>query len=159
MTASPSPSGPPDTGFDESAIRDWRPADLSPHHYSGGHLTALAADELFFSARGVYFSDTIVDSGIGADFWLIYRHLSVDYLAEAFVGEPVRTGVRTVGRSRRSVHMQQVLQAQAGAVGSFRTIARARLVMVAFDVEQRVAVDLPEALWHAIQTFEGSIEG
>jgi acyl-CoA thioesterase FadM len=152
-------SGRPGPDFEDDAIRDWRPVTLLSHHYSGGHLTALAADELFFAARGVYFSDTIVDSGIGADFWLIYRHLSVDYLAEAFVGEPLRTGVRTVGRSRRSVHVQQVLQAQAGTFLPYRTIVRARLVMVAFDVRQRVAVDLPEVLWQAIQAFEGPIEG
>lgn len=148
---------PAQRAFDEAAIRDWRPAGLLPHHYSGGHLTALAADELFFTARGVYFADTIRDSGIGAGFWLIYRHLEVDYIAEAFVGELVRTGVRTVGRSRRSVHLQQVLQAREDDESPYRTIARARLVVVAFDVAERVSVEVPGSLWAAIEAFEGPI--
>jgi acyl-CoA thioesterase FadM len=149
-------SGRPDPAFDEDAIRDWRPAMLLERHYSGGHLTALAADELFFVARGLYFSDTINRSGIGPDFWLIYRHIEVDYVAEAFVGEPVRTGVRAVGRSRRSVTMQQVLQAQAAA-HPYRTIATARLIVVAFDVANRISVEVPDALWRAIEAFDGPV--
>lgn len=141
---------------DYDAIRDWRPAKLLDHHYSGGHLTALAADELFFTARGVYFAETIQGSGIGAAFWLIYRHLEMDYLAEAFLGEPVRTGVRTIGRSKRSLTLLQVLQALPEA-GIRRTIAVGRLVVVAFDVANRVPVEVPDSLWRAIESFEGPI--
>lgn len=139
---------------DEDAIRDWRPAQPFARHYSGGHLTALAADELFFTARGVYFGTTIGWGGIGPDFWLVYRRLEMDYLAEAFVGEPLRTGVRTIGRSCRSLRVQQVLQSVADVP---RTIAVARLIVVAFDVDRRTSVELPDGLWRAIEAFEGPI--
>lgn len=139
---------------DEDAIRDWRPAEPLDRHYSGGHLTALAADELFFAARGVYFGTTIGWAGIGPDFWLVYRRLEMDYLAEAFVGEPLRTGVRTIGRSCRSLRVRQVLQSVAPVP---RTIAVARLIVVAFDVGRRTPVELPEGLWRAIEAYEGPI--
>lgn len=144
----------PGIAVDEAAIRDWRPVQLLGRHYSGGHLTALAADELFFTARGIYFGTTIGWAGIGPDFWLVYRRLEMDYLAEAFVGEPLRTGVRTIGRSCRSLRVQQVLQSVADAP---RTIAVARLIVVAFDVGRRAAVGLPDGLWRAIEAYEGPI--
>jgi acyl-CoA thioesterase FadM len=145
--------GRPDLVVDEAPIRDWRPAQAEDHHYSGGHLTALAADELFFSARGTYFGTSIGWPGIGKDFWLVYRRLEMDYLAEAFIGEELRTGVRTIGRSRRSLTVQQVLQVSDGG----KTIAVGRLIVVAFDVRRRAPVELPDGLWRAIEAYEGPI--
>ena len=151
---SPPDPGRPVADIDESRIRDWRPAPVQDRHYSGGHLLALAADELFFAARGTYFGTTIGWPGIGADFWLVYRRLELDYLAEAFVGESLRTGVRAVGRSRRSLQLHQVLQSVAGAP---RTIAVARLIVVAFDVRTRASVALPDELGQAIEAYEGPL--
>jgi acyl-CoA thioesterase FadM len=135
---------------DVSAFRDWQYVEPQDHQYSGGHLTALAADELFFNARGVYFGSSIGWPGIGSDFWMIYRRLEMDYLAEAFVGEALRTGTRAVGRSQRSVRLEQVLQTVDGP----RTIAVGRLVVVAFDVLRREPVAVPDEMWQAIEAFE-----
>jgi len=38
-----------------------------------------------------------------------------------------------------------------------RTIAVARLIVVAFDVDRRTSVELPDGLWRAIEAFEGPI--
>ena len=136
---------------DADAFRCWLPAVPEARHWSGGHLTALAADDLLFAARGTYFAEHVRWPGIGPHFWLVYRRMEIDYLREAFLGEQLRSGTRALGRGRRSIQLRQVLQVAADQP---RTIAVARLVVVAFDVTTRLAVDVPDGLWDAIASYE-----
>jgi acyl-CoA thioesterase FadM len=146
------PGEPRDTG---AAARDsyryWQTAVTEPRHYSGGHLSALAADELLFDARGRYFADAVSLPGTPGSFWLVYRHLVLDYVGEAFVGERLRCGVKAVSRGRRSIRMRQALEV-AGKYG--HPVVHAKLVVVAFDVVHRTAIEVPAELWDAVVAFE-----
>jgi acyl-CoA thioesterase FadM len=132
--------------------RYWLDSATEPRHYSGGHLSALAADELLFEARGRYFDEAVPIPTIVSSLWLVYRHLVLDYVDEAFVGERLRCGVRAVSRGRRSIRMRQTLEV-AGEYA--RPVAHARLVVVAFDVVHRSAIEVPAELWDAVVAFEG----
>lgn len=137
--------------------RYWQTAVTEPRHYSGGHLSALSADELLFDARSRYFADAVRLPGPPGSFWLVYRHLVLDYVGEAFVGERLRCGVKAVSRGRRSIRMRQTLEV-AGQHG--HPVAHAKLVVVAFDVVRRTAIEVPPELWDAVVAFEsGSCQG
>lgn len=131
--------------------RYWQEAVTQPRHYSGGHLTALGADELLFDARGRYFADAVPLPGTASSFWLVYRHLVLDYVGEAFVGERLRCGVKAVSRGKRSIRMRQTLEV-VGKHG--HPVAHAKLVVVAFDVVRRTAIEVPAELWDAAVAFE-----
>jgi acyl-CoA thioesterase FadM len=121
----------------------------APRQYSGGHLVAVAADELIFSARNRYFDQGVRWPLIGDDFWLVYRHMTMDYFAEAFTGEVIVARGRTTTRTRRTITQHFSLW-----VGERRVIAAADIVLVAFDVAARRSVEVPEDLWAAIQRYE-----
>jgi acyl-CoA thioesterase FadM len=132
-------------------FRYWQDAVTEPRLYSGGHLSALGADELLFDARGRYFADAVSLPGTPGSFWLVYRHLVLDYVGEAFVGERLRCGVKAVSRGRRSIRMRQTLE----VVGQYgHPVAHAKLVVVAFDVVRRTAIEVPAELWDAVVAFE-----
>jgi acyl-CoA thioesterase FadM len=137
--------------------RYWQEAVTEPRHYSGGHLSAVGADELLFDARSRYFADAVSLPGTPGSFWLVYRHLVLDYVGEAFVGERLRCGVKAVSRGKRSIRMRQTLE----VVGKYdRPVAHSKLVVVAFDVVRRTAVEVPGELWDAVVAFEsGSCPG
>jgi acyl-CoA thioesterase FadM len=139
----------------DAASRDgyryWQTAVTEPRHYSGGHLSALSADELLFDARSRYFADAVPLPGPPGSFWLVYRHLVLDYVGEAFAGERLRCGVKAVSRGRRSIRMRQTLEV-AGTYG--HPVAHAKLVVVAFDVVRRTAIEVPPELWDAVVAFE-----
>jgi acyl-CoA thioesterase FadM len=131
--------------------RYWQEAVTEPRHYSGGHLSALGADELLFDARSRYFADAVPLPGPSGSFWLVYRHLVLDYVGEAFAGEPLRCGVRAVSRGKRSIRMRQTLE----VVGKHsHPVAHSKLIVVAFDVVRRVAIEVPAELWDAVVAFE-----
>ena len=132
--------------------RYWQEAVTEPRHYSGGHLSALGADELLFDARSRYFADAVPWPGTPGSFWLVYRHLVLDYVGEAFTGERLRCGVKAVSRGQRSIRMRQTLEV-AGEYG--RPVAHSKLVVVAFDVVRRTAIEVPAELWDAVVAFEG----
>jgi acyl-CoA thioesterase FadM len=131
--------------------RYWQEAVTEPRHYSGGHLSALGADELLFDARSRYFADAVPLPGTAGSFWLVYRHLVLDYVGEAFVGEPLRCGVKAVSRGKRSIRMRQTLE----VVGKrSHPVAHSKLIVVAFDVLRRTAIEVPAELWDAVVAFE-----
>jgi acyl-CoA thioesterase FadM len=120
-------------------------------HFIDGHLNAAAAAELLLTARSAYLKRAVAWSGIGPNFWLIYRRLEIDYLSEAFEGESFACGVRTMAVGRRSVRLGQTLW----TVGDERPVLRGASVEVAFDVSSRRAVELPAGLINAIGAYEG----
>lgn len=129
---------------------------VQDRHYNQNHLDAAATAELLLAARSAYLREAVRWPGLGPDFWLVYRHLTIDYLSEAFVGEGLRCGVAAVSRSRRAIILDQLIW----EASSERPIASGRVADVAFDVRTRQAVDLPEDLWAAVQRFEqGTPEG
>jgi acyl-CoA thioesterase FadM len=152
------PGRPPDraTASSRDGYRYWLDSVTEPRHYSGGHLSALAADELLFEARNRYFAEAVPLPAIASSLWLVYRHLVLDYVAEAFTGERLRCGVKAVSRGRRSIRMRQTLQ----VVGEYqRPVAHARLVVVAFDVVRRTAIEVPAEVWETVVAFEGGSRG
>jgi acyl-CoA thioesterase FadM len=144
------PGHPRDVALDQ--YRYWLDAATQPRHYSGGHLSALAADELLFEARGRYFAEAVPLPAIAGSLWLVYRHLVLDYVDEAFAGERLRCGVKAVSRGRHSIRMRQTLEVSGDCA---RPVAHARLVVVAFDVVRRSAIEVPAELWDAVAGFEG----
>lgn len=136
--------------------RYWLDVVTEPRHYSGGHLSALAADELLFEARGRYFAEAVPLPAIASSLWLVYRHLVLDYVDEAFTGERLRCGVKAVSRGRRSILMRQTLE----VVGEYgRPVLHARLVVVAFDAVHRSAIEVPAEVWDTVVAFEGGSRG
>ena len=123
---------------------------LEPHHYNNAHLFAGAASELFINARSAYLK-ALGWPGLGPEFWLIIRHLSIDYVTEAFAGEELWCGVRATSRSRRTVHLESCIWERE----TRRVVLECKIADVAFDVGTRRSVDVPEGLWEAVARFEG----
>lgn len=123
---------------------------VQDRHFNHNHLDAAATAELLLAARSTYFREGVGWPGLGPAFWLVYRNLTIDYLSEAFLGEQLRCGVMAVSRSRRTIVLNQLIW----EASSERPIAAGRVADVAFDVQSRQAVDLPEDLWDAVQRFE-----
>lgn len=126
------------------------PAPVVPEHFQHGHLYAGAAADLLIKSRGTYFREAVAWPGMGPSFWLIYRRLEIDYLSEAFEGEDLFCGVRTMSIGRRSVQLQQAIW-----TGDGRAVIGATSAEVAFDVTERQAVDVPGDLALAIRRYEG----
>jgi len=123
---------------------------LEDRHFNDAHLFAGSASELLINARSAYLK-AVAWPRLGPEFWLIIRHLAIDYVTEAFAGERLWCGVRAVSRSAKTAHLE--LCVWEG--DSRRVVLQGAIADVAFDVRARVAVEIPDDLWLAIERYEG----
>ena len=115
----------------------------------GGHVSNAAVLSFFQDARIAYlkqFGCSELDIG-GSGIILPEAH--VYYLAEMFLGDELRIGVR-VSELRNSAFVMEYAIERNGTV-----TARGTTNLVAFDYQARKPRRLPEAFREAVRQFEG----
>ncbi len=134
---------------DGASFRFVRPLPLEDRHYNSSHLFAGSASELLINARSAYLR-AIDWPGLGPDFWLIIRTLTIEYVSEAFAGEELCCGVRTISRTVKTVEVELAVWERT----SLRMVLRGTITDVGFDPRARRSRSVPADLWEAIERFE-----
>lgn len=123
---------------------------------AGFHLHNLAIAEILFHGRNAYLAAVGVDwpRMIAAGHNLVIRQVAIDFEAEVAVGTPLRCGVRTEGRSNRTLTLEEAIWAPAtGTVA-----ATARSLHISVQLDPPAAVELPGDLWERIERFEAGAD-
>ncbi len=117
----------------------------------GGHVSNAAVLSYFQDARIAYlghigpWSELDIGGGCG----IILPEAQVRYLAEMFLGDKLRIGVRVEAMGRSSFKMAYRIERDGTATAEGTT------ALVCFDYERRRPRRLDEAFVKALQQFEG----
>lgn len=125
--------------------------DPRPEHYdTQGHLNNVAAIRIFQDIRVIYMRDRVGRRRLNLlprEYVIGVRELVTSYLTEARPGEQLYAGCRVLGRSRRSWCFDEVITT------ADRVVARLRLIECA--ISEGKAIEVPAALWAAVEAVEG----
>jgi acyl-CoA thioesterase FadM len=123
---------------------------LEQRHFNAAHLYAGSASEILIDARNAWLR-AVAWPRMGPEYWLIIRHLAIDYVSEAFFHEDLMCGVAAVSRTRKTVQLHLcVWEARTQ-----RVVLRGTIADVGFLPIERRAVDIDADLWATIQAYEG----
>ena len=122
------------------------PTDTQP---AGAHVVDFEIQKLL--SRGWQRYVSTVRESAGDDHYVVVRQITTSFEGECHGGDTLVLGVRALRRTRRSYVLEEALWEAA----TDRTVATSRVIMANVDPELGRAAPIPEALWAAIESFEG----
>jgi acyl-CoA thioesterase FadM len=122
------------------------PTDTQP---PGTHVVDYEIQRLLSLGWQKYVA-TVRQSG-GDSQSAVVRQITTSFEGECRGGDRLVRGVRAVHRTRRSYVLEEALWDAA----TERPIATSRVVMASIDPKLGRAAPVPDALWRAIEAFEG----
>ena len=122
------------------------PTDTQP---AGAHVVDFEIQKLL--SRGWQRYVSTVRERTSDDHYVVVRQITTSFEGECHGGDTLVLGVRALRRTRRSYVLEEALWEAA----TDRTVATSRVIMANVDPKLGRAAPIPEALWAAIESFEG----
>ena len=126
------------------------PTDTQP---AGAHVVDFEIQKLLSRGWQRYVA-TVRESAresAGDDHYVVVRQITTSFEGECHGGDVLVLGVRALSRTKRSYVLEEALWEGA----TDRTVATSRVIMANVDPQLGRAAPIPEALWDAIESFEG----
>ena len=132
----------------------WSTSIVAPDAGGQGHVDYLQLSRLMYDAWSAYLVPGLGlsrDEVHGGAVKPIVKGITGRFDAEVQPGEPLRCVARAVSRTRRAFTIEVVLRRDSGD----DPVATGTVTLVAFEPATGQAVEVPAALWAAVEALEG----